>query len=474
MGKISKKKLFRKEFSLTRNNYINFDNAATTPPFKSVEEALNKDLLKYGSVHRGSSYKSQISTENYEHVRKIVREYVHATDDYYTVFVPNTTSGINQIAYIFSQITGKILFSDIEHSSSMLPWIFHEGRRNTSKQVSLRDALANNTDPFNKEIVDLGKQQVVTFKTNSDFSYNLVDIARIFEERNNKIDKETIKLICIVGASNITGYKPPIKELSTIAHNYGALVMVDACQLIQHDQIDMVDQGIDFLVFSGHKMYAPYGSGAIVGIKKLFDAFWPYQMGGGNFPYISADGIVCRNKNERAHDPGTPNYVGARAIEYSIQQLKELGIENLKNHNKYLFTKAIKTLSSINQVILYNSYWNDSSVIAFNVSKFPHYLVSQVLNDLYSIGTRAGSFCVYEYTRRINGIQEDEDILQLVQAGDISKIPGCIRVSFGLMNTEQEISRLAFALKEIIDNGPEYYLKLYMQIHNSAEYTIKN
>jgi len=180
------RKLFNKstlEFEVDQGlnkstKYINLDNAATTPAFKYVEENIFKDLHEYGSVHRGSGIKSQITTKKYEEVRNTIRKFVNANVNDYVLFIPNTTSGINQLAYFFSQIKGKILLSDIEHSSSLLPWIFHEGRRINSKQVSLSDALEGKTEIINKQIIEKGEKCIEFFKTNVDFSYNLDSIEK--------------------------------------------------------------------------------------------------------------------------------------------------------------------------------------------------------------------------------------------------------------------------------------------------------
>ena len=459
------------------SRYINLDNAATTPPFASVEKGILNDLSEYGSVHRGAGSKSKISTDKYEEARNTIKQFVNARKEDYAVFVHNTTAGMNLLAYLFSQIKGKIVVSDIEHSSSLLPWIFHEGRNQTKEQVTLQDALLKRTNELNDHVLSNGREKVIVHKTKKDFSFDLDNIENIFRENSLKSPDHRVKLLVITGKSNVTGYRPPIKEMGEIAHKYGAMVLLDACQLLQHEKLDMTDLNIDFTVFSGHKMYAPFGSGAVVGNKNLFDAFWPYQVGGGSFPYISSDGEIIRSENEQAHESGTPNYIGARAIHYSMKQLMQIGFQKIKTHELTLINKVYKGLKSINGIILYTNEDHkgllDTSLIVFNLHGFPCHLLAEILNEEYGIGTRSGSYCVYEFSRRIMNIESDEKILEQIKSGDKSSIPGSVRISFGLENQGEDVDLLIDAMKKISANGIDYYLKKYSQIETNGEYTKK-
>ena len=460
-----------------RVKYVNLDNAATTPPFLNVENGIIEELQEYGSVHRGAGIKSQISTKKFEATRETIKKFVNAKKEDYAVFVPNTTVGINQLAYFFANIKGKIIVSDIEHSSSLLPWIFQEGRHQNSSQVLLKDALENNTDELNNKIMEIGRKKVITYKTKDDFTFDLDSVKNIFSEQSKKGEDEKIKVLVVTGASNVTGYKPPIKELAKIAHEHDAMIIVDACQLLQHEKIDMIKQDVDFVVFSGHKMYAPFGSGAIIGNKKILDAFWPYQMGGGNFPYITSEGEVLRYKNVQAHDPGTPNFVGARSLHYSITELEKIGVDKISTYEHSLVKKAYSELEKIKDVILYvkrnETGAIDTSLITFNIKDFPCLLVAEILNDDYGIGTRAGSYCVYEFSRRILNVKSDKEITKAVKEGKTALIPGSVRASFSLVNNEEDINRLVKAVSEISQKGVNYYLKKYSHNNKTGEYRRK-
>jgi len=456
--------------------YANLDNAATTTSFRAVVSKLEKELQEYGSVHRGAGDKSKISTKRYEEVRDTVRSFVNGKSTDYTVFAPNTTVGMNQLAYFFAHIKGKIMVSDIEHSSSWLPWIYQEGRYQTTDQVSLEDALKGKTDFINKAILDRGKKKVITYKTKEDFTFDLEDIESMLKEQAAKGEDERVKVLVVTGASNVTGYKPPLKEMADLAHKYCAMIVADCCQLLQHEKVDMQRQGLDFVVFSGHKMYAPFGSGAIVGDRRILDAFWPYQMGGGNFTYINEDGEVLKYNTNQAHDPGTPNFAGARAIHHAIRELEDIGMDRIEEYEHELVGYAFDELSQMDKVRLYvgrNADGTfDRSLMTFNIEDMPHNLVSEILNFEYGIGTRAGSYCVYEYSRRIHDVstEEDERITREILSGKTANIPGSVRASFGMYNHTEDADRLVSAVKEIAEKGFDYYKEKYSINEQTGEW----
>lgn len=447
--------------------YVNLDNAATTTPFLRVTKELGRELWEYGSVHRGAGEKSKISTKRYEEARRTVRGFVNGKSDDYVVFTSNTTIGMNQLAYFFAYVKGKVMVSDIEHSSSYLPWVFQEGLKRTPEQVSLEDVLTGKNQDLNDKILERGQKQVIKYKTNEDFSFDLGDIGRILSEQRLKGEDERVKVLIVTGASNVTGYKPPLKELADMAHKYNAMIVVDGCQLLQHEKVGMQKQGLDFVVFSGHKMYAPFGGGAIVGNKKILDAFWPYQMGGGNFPYITNEGGVIRDKKEGAHEPGSPNFAGARAIHHAIKEFEKIGLGRIAWYEHKLVEYAFNELQKIDKVKLYvkrNPKGTfDRSLITFNIQGFSPDMVANVLNNFYGIGVRAGSYCVYEFSRRINNItaEEDKKIAEKVRKGIKDEIPGSVRASFSIYNNIEDADRLILGVKEMIQKGPDYYIYMH-------------
>lgn len=439
----------------SRLRYVNLDNAATTTPFKSVVANLEQELKEYGSVHRGAGEKSKVSTERYEESRETVRRFVNGKPGDYVVYAKNTTEAMNQLAYFFSNIRGKVLVSDIEHSSSHLPWMFAEGRHAVNSQVSLEDALAGNDAGINQAVMDKGREKVLTYRTKDDFTFDLDDIEKTLKAQSEKGPDERIKAFVVTGASNVTGYKPKLKELAALAHKYGAMIILDGCQLLQHEQVDMQETGIDFVAMSGHKMYAPFGAGAIVGDKRILDTFWPYQMGGGNFTYISKDGEVIRQKDNGAHDPGTPNFAGARALHHSINELQAIGLDRIAAYEHSLVEYAFSELEKIPGVKLYigrnadGSF--DRSLITFSIDGVHHKKVAETLNGKYGIGVRSGAYCVYEFSRRINGTTSEADrrITEDARKGITKDIPGSVRASFSLYNNVDDAERLVSAVRKI-------------------------
>ena len=418
--------------------YVNLDNAATVPPFKKVEEDVETYLESYGSVHRGSGIKSKVSTDVYEDSRRVIKNFVNAKKDDYVLFTGNTTGAMNSAAHFFSFLSGKVAVSAIEHSSSWLPWIKAEGiKKLGEKQVSIDEV-----EDLAQEIQKLGREQVVQYGVNDDFEFDLESIEQVFKEND-------IKVFVLTASSNATGYCPDIKAIGEIVHKYGAFFVVDGCQFIQHHKTDMQEMGIDFLAASGHKFYAPYGGGFLVGPKDFFDRFISYEIGGGNLPYITKDGEFLRYKNQLAHDPGTPNAVGAVAMASAITKLEEIGIENVNKYETSLTKKAFDALSKNPKVELYVSKKHLNTVIPFNIKGELPQQIAQKLNDDFGIGVRAGSFCVYNVVRHLLKIEDDATIVEDVKLGKANAVPGFIRASFSLCNTDEDVDKFIDAINLI-------------------------
>ncbi len=396
---------------------VYLDHAATTLPFVAVQETVADFLRTYGSVHRGSGQRSLQSTASYERARDRIYDFVHASSDEYVIFTKNTTEAINHAAQLWSKISGTVLVSDIEHSSNLLPW--------------------------------LTTNDVVQYRTNSDGTVNLAALHEIFSQNHD------IKLLTVTGSSNVTGYRPPIHALAKLAHTHGAQIFVDACQLIQHHPLDVRPNGdlehLDFIAFSGHKMYAPFGSGVLVGPKRFFDDSFPYQIGGGNLTYISHHLELKRPLTVQAHDPGTPNAVGAVAIATALDVFESLGYDAIEQYESSLVLDAFDQLQQINGVRMYVSREHLGSVLSFDLEGISAYQVAEKLREEHGISVRAGSFCTYELLRKLKGISHEEDtrIAHDIDQGDLSQIPTLVRASFGLMNRPEDVHRLISAVYQI-------------------------
>jgi len=421
--------------------YVNLDNAATTIPFKKVKGAINEFLNSYGSIHRGTGQKSKISTEAFEKARETIRIFAGASEQNYVIFTKNTTESINQAAALWANKKGKVLVSDIEHSSNLLPWMKYN--------------------------------EIIQYKTSNEGVIILSEIERAF------IENKDIKLIVITGASNVTGYKTPIYKIAEIAHKNRAKILVDACQYIQHKKLDMKAdsdiQHIDFVAFSGHKMYAPYGAGVLIGPKDFFDENLPYQIGGGNLPYITNDLKIKRFKTVRSHDPGTANAVGIIAISEAIKVIESIGYSEIERYEEEITSKAFDEIAKITGIKFYIRKENLGNIIPFDLEGFDSKLLAEILAQEQGIGVRAGSFCTYELMRKLKGIskERDNEIAKEVDNGITANIPGLVRASFALSNSLEDVKRFVEALKEISQKGAEYYKKFYKQDIKTGSWNIR-
>ncbi|MBD2610481.1 aminotransferase class V-fold PLP-dependent enzyme [Nostoc punctiforme FACHB-252] len=427
--------------------YINLDNGATTTPFATLKQYVDDMLDTYGSVHRGSGQKSVITTREYDASRDIIRDFVGSSSQNYVIFAKNTTEAINGAATLWAKKPGKILVSDIEHSSNLLPWITRD--------------------------------EVVQYRTQSDGSISLTEIENIFKAHQNRPQAEQIKLLTITGASTITGYRPPIYQLAALAHRYNAKIFADVCQLIQHERVDMRPDNdpchLDFVAFSGHKMYAPYGTGVLLGPKEFFDSSYPYQIGGGNLPYITRNLEIKRFYTERAHDPGTPNAMGAIAIAKAIQIIEGLGRSRIAEYEHSLVEFTFTQLANIPGVKVHIGGDNLAHVIPFDIDGFDGRLVAEILAQEYGIGVRAGAFCTYEYIRKLKNISDEQDleIAKEVDQGITRNIPSIIRASFAVYNTLEDCHRFISAIAQIAQNKFDYYLPNYTQDETTGVWTVK-
>lgn len=421
---------FLVETAKGRKKYLNFDNAATTTEFRQVRDRIANSSQHYGSVHRGNGQKSKISTEEYDKTRDSIRNFVGASKSNYVVFTTNTTTAVNQLADLMRNTPGKVLVSDIEHSSNLLPW--------------------------------LKNGELVQYKTREDGTFDLEDIESILRE-------EEIKLIAITGSSNVTGYKPPIHDIAELAHKYGVKIFADVCQLIQHQKVEVLPDDdlrhLDFIAFSGHKMYAPYGTGVLIGPKSFFDTVYPYQIGGGNITYITRNLRVTRLGTEREHDAGTPNFNGAIAIEEAIEVIEKFGRKKIENYEKELSEYLYTNLKKIPGLNLYVNDRELGSVFPFDLEGIDSKLVAEILAVEYGIGVRAGSFCTYELNRKNKKISdyEDEQISRETEKGITKNVPSVVRASLSLVNNPQDIDSLVKALSEISRNGIRFYQDNYSQ-----------
>jgi selenocysteine lyase/cysteine desulfurase len=410
--------------------YVNLDNAATTPPFQCVVDHVNSLLEWYSSVHRGTGFKSLLSSHVYERARRVVGEFLGADPAHYAmVFCANTTDAINRLCRCQCLEKDQVVLTTVmEHHSNLLPWRF-------CGQVDY--ARISRTDG----------------------SLDIEHLESKLREHGGKV-----KLVTITGASNVTGIIPPIRRIAALVHAHGARLLVDGAQLVPHRPLAMGapedPERIDFLVFSGHKMYAPFGSGGLIGPRECFEKATPFPIGGGAVELVTLSEVEWAGVPER-QEAGTPNLVGAAALAKAAQTLQEIGMENVAAHERGLTAEALRRFAAIPGLRVYGDA--DPSLARDRVGVIPvvlegvhHSLVATALGYEYGIGVRHGCFCAQPYVGRLLGIDDEAMAAYAgqIRAGDRTNLPGFVRVSVGLYNTFEEIAYLADALGEIAARGP--------------------
>lgn len=394
--------------------YINFDNAATTPPLTPVIEEINNLYPYYSSVHRGVGYKSILSSNYYEEAREIVLDFVSAPKDYMAIFVKNTTEAINKLAHLLEEYIkdGLVLTTEMEHHSNILPWRY-------------------------KYSVDYVK---VDEKGRLDLNH-LEDLL--------KTHKGKVKLVAVNGASNVTGCINPIYTIAKIAHKHGAKILVDGAQLVAHYPMDMAyPEPIDFLAFSGHKIYAPFGAGALIGPERFFNSKTPSEVGGGTVKLVTKKEVQWVDLPYR-EEAGTPNFFGAIALAQALDTLSSIGLEDIAYYERGLLQYTLEQLELFPEITVYGDFNIEERIpiISFNIEGLHHGDTATILANEGGIGVRNGCFCTQLYVHKLLGISL-QDIERLKANKNLPR-PGMVRISYGLYNTYEEIDRFLNVLERL-------------------------
>jgi selenocysteine lyase/cysteine desulfurase len=373
--------------------YANFDWAATAPALQSVADAVTAALTGYGSVHRGAGLPSQSSTARYEAARTTVGAFVGARPDDVAVFTRNTTDALNLLARAVPA-GGEVLVLDVEHHANLLPWAERPHR---------------------------------CLPGEATIAATLDALAAALRER-------PAALVTVTGASNVTGELLPLDRVVALAHAAGARVAVDAAQLAPHRAIDLAATGVDYVALSGHKLYAPFGAGALIGRRDWLDAAPPHLLGGGAVHDVREDGTDWLPAPQR-HEGGTPNLLGAVALAAACDALCRLPEGALEAHESALKERLLDGLAEIDGVRVHR-IWADGDeaigVVAFTVDGFVPGHVGAYLSAEHGIGLRDGRFCAHRLLTRLG-------------------LPGgALRASLGLGSTAADVDRLLFALHELV------------------------
>lgn len=422
---------------LENNSYvhcINFDNAATTPAFKSVLKGIVEFAPNYSSIHRGTGHKSVISSKIYEEARGTVLDFLKGDRKYHTViFLKNTTECINKLSYRLKEaLEDKIVLTTyMEHHLNMLPWRYR----------------------YNTDYVEVDKQGRLCLE---DLEYKLA------------MYKGKVGLLAVSGASNVTGYMNPIHEIAELCHRYGAKILVDCAQLIPHSPLDMKDinsdEHIDYIAFSSHKMYSPFGIGVLVAPKEDFVEGFSEQIGGGTVKHVTMKDVIWDDPPAK-EEAGTPNLMGVVALSLSIKTLQDLGMGKVEEYERELLKYALDKISQIPNLVIYDDMDVDKkvSILSFNIEGLDHSVLAKILAKEGGIAVRNGCFCAQPYVQKLLDIS-DIDSERYIEDENLPK-PGLVRVSFGLYNNYNEIDLLVYLLKKIAEN-----IEFYKEKYNKAPF----
>ncbi|MCB0508203.1 MAG: cysteine desulfurase [Chitinophagales bacterium] len=370
---------------------VYFDNGASTQKPQAVIDAEKYYYEhQYANIHRGVHYLSQIGTDLYEQVRRQVQEFINAKHDHEIIYTKGTTNSINLVAYSFGRKFlnegDEIVLTEMEHHSNIVPWqIISEEKKCTIKVIPLQQ----------------------------DGSISLEDAEKLITDKT--------KIVSITYVSNALGTINPIQEIIDIAHKKGAKVLVDAAQAIQHIPIDVQALDVDFLVFSGHKIYGPTGTGILYGKEEILNEMPPYEGGGDMIKTVSFSGTTFSDLPFK-FEAGTPNIAGCVALGTAIKYVQEIGLKNIQTYETELLQYATEKLMQIDGLKIYGTSKHKSSVISFLLDGLHPYDVGVIL-DNQGIAIRTGHHCAQPVM-------------------DYYKIPGTCRATFAMYNTKEEVDIL--------------------------------
>jgi len=370
---------------------VYLDNGASTQKPQVVIDAESYYYEhQYANIHRGVHYLSQVGTDLYENVRKQVQQFINAKHDHEVIFTKGTTNAINLVAYTFGRKFinegDEIVITEMEHHSNIVPWqMLCEEKKCILKFIPLQ----------------------------ADGSINIEDAEKLITPKT--------KLVSVVYVSNALGTINPIKELIEIAHKNDAKILIDAAQAIQLFTIDVQALDVDFLVFSGHKIYGPTGTGILYGKEAILNEMPPYEGGGDMIKSVSISGTTF-NDLPFKFEAGTPNIAGCIALGTAIKYVQDIGIENIKAYETALLDYATEKLSTIEGLKIYGTAKHKSTVISFLLDGIHPYDIGVIL-DNQGIAIRTGHHCTQP-------VMEHYDI------------PGTCRASFSFYNTKEEVDVL--------------------------------
>ncbi|MFJ9897711.1 aminotransferase class V-fold PLP-dependent enzyme [Streptomyces sp. NPDC091280] len=406
--------------------YAALDYAASAPALQRVWDDVAAYAPYYGSVHRGAGYLSQLSTDLFENARRTVEEFLDCRPEDQLVFTRSTTDSLNLLAAALPADCQVFVF-ETEHHASLLPWkdarvTYLDAPRTPAQAVETLELALAARDPYGPA------------------------------------------LVCVTGASNVTGELWPVRELAAAAHAHGARIVLDAAQLAPHHPVSVQDLDVDWIAFSGHKLYAPFGSGVLAGRADWLQAADPYLAGGGASRKVTrreGGGVDVEWHDSAArHEAGSPNVIGAYSIASACKALTEAGFDTLVAREQYLIEKVRAGLAGIPAVKVLSLFGDDAprvGVISFVVEGWNSSHFAAALSAEYGIGVRDGLFCAHPLVRTLLGTDpQTQGECGAPEAAPGEKSLNAIRVSFGAGTPDEHVDRFVTAVRELVTDGAKW------------------
>lgn len=396
---------FRRDFPiLTREvnskPLVYFDNAASTQMPLSVMERMNRyQRSEHANVHRGIHTMSQEATDHYEQVRGIIAEFVNAPESEAVIYTYGTTDSINLVAQTWGRQNLKpadtVLISNMEHHSNIVPW------------QMLAEQLG-----FNIQVIPINERGEIDLEAYADL-----------------FAAHSVKLVCVNHVSNALGTINPVAQICQLAHEYGALTMVDGAQAMSHEKVDVQVLGADFYAVSGHKFFGPTGVGALISRKELLEKMPPYRGGGEMILKVSFAETIY-NQVPFKFEAGTPAITQVIGMGEALNYIRKVGIEEIARHEHHLLAYGTQRLQAIDKVRIIGTAKNKASILSFVVKGHHPHDIGTFL-DQEGIEVRAGHHCAQPVMDRF-------------------QIPATTRASFAFYNTVEEVDFFADTLEETI------------------------
>ncbi|MGF1907884.1 cysteine desulfurase CsdA [Vibrio kasasachensis] len=378
---------------------VYLDSAATTQKPQIVINAISQYYsAQNANVHRGSHSLTAHATNQFEAARCSIAKFIHASSEREIVWTRGATEALNLIAQTYARSTlqagDEILIGEMEHHANIVPW----------------QIVAEQTGA-----------KIVKVAMTTECQLDLTAFKR---NLNNKT-----KIVALAHTTNVTGTRQPIESMIELAHNQGAVVVIDAAQGIVHEKIDVQSLNADFLVFSGHKIFAPAGIGVLYGKLALLEAMPPWHGGGKMVEKVSFSGTTYSQLPGK-FEAGTPNVAGAIALSKAIDWYTQFDADQVATHIHHLVEKTYQALCQFEDVNVIG-YQPEASVLSFTVDGVHHQDLATLL-DQQGIAVRSGHHCAHPFM-------------------DALGISGTVRISFALYNNDQDVERVLAAIEKSLD-----------------------